>query len=44
MLKYKNAFININKTMKEKNEKEEKTEKETKKNEELLTKQNEIGN
>ena len=30
--------------MKEKNEKEEKTEKETKKNEELITKRNEIGN
>jgi hypothetical protein len=42
LLKYKNAFIN--KTMKEKNEKEEKTEKGTKKNEELITKRNEIGN
>ena len=37
-------LLNINKTMKEKNEKEEKTEKETKKNEELITKRNEIGN
>lgn len=30
--------------MKEKNEKEEKTEKEAKKNEELITKRNELGN